>query len=206
MKFTTSAIFSLALLIYGCDSSSEKVTQAVQPPGQCAKDTDCKGDRICESGQCINPAASPASEGSGDSAPRAPDVAYEAVLVSDGSAGPFFIESMEMGTALYYPSRAGMNNLMESVVEDPELTGYVKIEKVYSFGPSSYVVVASTGEYGQMCPATTYAISFDTRQEAVVGATRIDGCSETLQAFAEGNKLSIKKESETTVIYNGLVQ
>lgn len=30
--------------------------------GGCQKDTDCKGDRICEKGKCVAPAASPSAK------------------------------------------------------------------------------------------------------------------------------------------------
>lgn len=79
-------------------------------------------------------------------APTAPAIAYSPELISDDAAGPFTVERMDLGTALNYQSRAGVLNLMESVVEDPESTGYVKIEKAYSFGPNKYVLVISTGE------------------------------------------------------------
>jgi hypothetical protein len=55
------------------------------------------------------------------------------------------------------------------------------------------------------CPATTYVLSFDTQSEYVDGNASIDGCSEIVEAFADGNKLSIKKEGETTVVFNGKV-
>ncbi len=96
-------------------------------------------------------------------------------------------------------------NLLESVVEYADSTGYVTIEKAYAFGPNKYVLIVSTGENGMSCPATTYVLSFDTQSEHVDGKASIDGCSEEVESFAEGNKLSIKKEGETTVVFNGKV-
>ena len=133
-------------------------------------------------------------------------MAYETLLVSGDSAGPFSIQRMELGTALMYPSRAGVVNVMESVVEDVEATGYVTIEKAYSFGPSKYVVVVSTGEGGNACPASTYVFSFDAKGEYVDGKQEVDGCSEVVESLAEGNKLTIKKDGVATVVYNGVVQ
>lgn len=196
----------LALAISGCDKPKEETVQTNQPPAMCAKDTDCKGDRICESGQCMSPTSQPTAATKPELlAPAAPSIAYEALLISDDAAGPFSIAYMDLGTALNYQSRAGVVNLMESVVQDPELTGYVKIEKVYAFGPDKFVLIVSTGESGNSCPATTYAFSYDTKSEIVDGKASIDGCSETVEAFAEGNKLSIKKEGAATVVYNGKV-
>lgn len=197
-------------MLTGCDKPQEEVTQTINPQGQCAKDTDCKGDRICDSGQCKSPTTQPVTALGATPEitplPVAPSVAYEAVLISDGAAGPFTTEYMDLGTALNYQSRAGSLNIMESVVEDPESTGYVKIEKAYSFGPHKYVLVVSTGESGMSCPASTYVLSFDTKGEYVDGKASVDGCSEMVEAFADGNKLNIKKEGETTIVYNGTVQ
>lgn len=195
-----------ALIISGCDKPKEETAQATQSPAMCAKDTDCKGDRICESGQCISPVTQPLAAATQEAIqPAAPTVAYEPVLISDNEAGPFSVSYMDLGTAITYQSRAGVMNLMESVVDDPESTGYVKIEKAYAFGPNRFVLIVSTGEYGRSCPATTYVLSFDTQSEHVDGKASIDGCSEIVEAFADGNKLSIKKEGETTVVFNGKV-
>ncbi|WP_367863067.1 hypothetical protein [Pseudomonas guariconensis] len=200
----------VALALAGCDKTEQNTAQATVPAGQCAKDIDCKGDRICESGQCVSPQPPQALAAkhpvAPELAPAAPTMAYETLLVSGDSAGPFSIQRMELGTALMYPSRAGVVNVMESVVEDVEATGYVTIEKAYSFGPSKYVVVVSTGEGGNACPASTYVFSFDAKGEYVDGKQEVDGCSEVVESLAEGNKLTIKKDGVATVVYNGVVQ
>lgn len=208
-QLTIIALLTLALT--ACDNKpKEEITQATQPAGQCAKDTDCKGDRICEVGQCVNPSQQSTlatrPEPMVAAEVPAPAVAYEAILVSDKEAGPFTVESLESGNAINYLSRAGVMNLLEAVVEYPDGTGYVVIEKAYAFGPNKYVLVVSTGESGMSCPATTYVLSFDTKSEYVDGKARIDGCSEEVESFADGNKLSIKKEGETTIVYNGTVK
>ncbi|KNX78366.1 lipoprotein [Pseudomonas sp. 250J] len=197
------ALTLLTLAIAGCDKAEQ--TSAVS--GQCAKDTDCKGERICESGQCVNPQpqaallAKPAV-----TAPLAPSIAYAPLPISDEGAGPFSVQSMELGTALNYQSRAGVMNVMESIVADAEATGYVAIEKAYAFGPNRYVLVVSTGEGGNACPASTYVFSFDTSGEYVDGKAEVDGCSEMVESMAEGNKLTIKKDGAATVVYNGQVK
>lgn len=212
MKYL-AAFSLLAFFLVGCDASPENTAQVNQSLGQCGKDIDCKGDRICETGQCISPSSQPERlEPLGqpvqivDVAPSAPSISYEALLTTSDSGGPFSIERIDMGTALTYQSRAGVINLMEYIVDDPEATGYVSIEQVYSFGPNNYVLVVSTGELGRSCAANTYAFSFDSKREYVDGKTVIDGCSETVETFAEGNKLSLRKEGETTVVYNGVVK
>ncbi|PWB32358.1 hypothetical protein DCO48_13545 [Pseudomonas sp. SDI] len=198
------AVSLLALALSACDKPAENTSQVA--PAQCAKDTDCKGDRICESGQCISPnaqaslAAKPAPAVS--LAPAAPTIAYQAVLISGDEVGPFTIN----GTEINYQSRAGVMNIMEQVIDEPEYATYVGVEKAYAFGPNKYVLVISTGEGGNACPATTYAVSFDTQSESIDGKTSVDGCSETVDSLADGNKLIVKKDGASTEIYNGLVK
>lgn len=134
-------------------------------------------------------------------APPAPSISYESLLVSGDAAGPFTVERDDFTTLNYY-SRAGALNLMEAVTQDYEYLGYLTLESAYQFGPDNYVIIVSTGEGGRSCPASTYAITFDTKGEHVTGSTSIDGCSETVQSFADGNKLMVKKEGDSTVIYN----
>ncbi|MDY0206055.1 MAG: hypothetical protein RBR82_05445 [Pseudomonas sp.] len=201
--------FSLLVFsLVGCDKPNESVAQITQGSSQCVKDTDCKGNRICESGECVNPVAiqnlSVKPELATAIVPAAPAVAYEAIMVSGYEAGPFTVEHAEMGNTLNYQSRAGVMDLLEYVAPDAS-SSYVVIEKAYSFGPNKYVLIISTGERGRSCAATTYAFSFDTKSESVDGVAEIDGCSEIVEAFADGNKLSIKKENEITIVYNGLV-
>lgn len=197
-------ILMLGLLLGGCDQAQEPVNQTSSTPMQCGKDTDCKGDRVCESGQCVNPVSTNHAGITNQTSPIpvAPVVAYEPVVITNYEAGPFVISDDTGYNQLIYQSRAGVTNLMETVADYPDSLGYLGFEKVYFFGPNRYVIIVSTGESGMSCPATTYAISYDIKGEYVVGSTSIDGCSEEVQAFAEGNKLSIKKEGDTTVIYN----
>jgi len=198
-QLTIIALLTLALT--ACDKPKEETTQVTQAAAQCAKDTDCKGERICEAGQCVNP--TPQSP----LATRPEPIAVaEAILVSGKEAGPFTVTPIDGGNAINYQSRAGVMNLLESVLEYPDGTGYVVIEKAYGFGPNKYVLIVSTAESGNSCPATTYVLSFDTKTEYVDGKASIDGCSEEVESFADGNKLSIKKDGETTVVYNGAVK
>jgi len=146
------------------------------------------------------------SQADTDPDPVAPGTTYEVVTVGEDSAGPFTTQGMDLGTALNYPSRAGVINVMESIVDEPEYTGYVAIEKAYKFGPTKYVLVISTGEGGNACPASTYVFTFDTKTEQVDGKTAVEGCSEGIEALTEGNKLTVKKDGAATVIYNAVVE
>ena len=50
------SLLMLAVLLTACDSSERPQTTTVLAKIlQCGKDTDCKGDRICDSGICKNP-------------------------------------------------------------------------------------------------------------------------------------------------------
>ena len=42
---------------YRCPLPGEETLKPVPVPGGCKKDTDCKGDRICEAGACVSPKA-----------------------------------------------------------------------------------------------------------------------------------------------------
>ncbi|RYY80202.1 MAG: hypothetical protein EOO69_03660 [Moraxellaceae bacterium] len=143
--------------------------------------------------------------------PSAPSMAYEPLYVSDTGVGYDEVFTFSdrgeglMGQAIDYQSRAGTINIMEQVVDDIEATGYVKVEHAYKFG-DKYVLVVSTGENGNSCPATTYVFTYDKKVESVTGKSEIDGCSEMVESFAESNKLIVKKEGKASVIYNGEVK
>lgn len=136
----------------------------------------------------------------------APSIAYDPLRVSNNEAGPFSIIYQDTVTLLSYQARSGTMNLMGSILENPELTGYVAINKAYSFGAHRYVLVVSTGELGVSCPARTYVLSFDTKQESVDGYSEIEGCSEVVESLSEGNKLTIKKDGKATIVYNGIAK
>lgn len=202
-------IFALSLLMLSlaaCDKPAESTGQTNQEAAQCAKDTDCKGERICESGQCVNPNTQASlvtnPKPPVNLVPPAPSITYQPILVSGSEIGPFSIS----GHDINYQSRAGVMNIMEQVIDEPEYATYVAIEKAYAFGPNKFVLIISTGEGGNSCPATTYAVSFDTKTESVDGKSSIDGCSETVDSLADGNKLIIKKDGASTEVYNGLVK
>lgn len=143
-------------------------------------------------------------------APAAPSMSYEALYISDSGVGydnVFLLQDIpdSMSKALIYQTKAGPHNIMEDVVEDPEALGYLNLEQAYKFG-NKYVLVVSTGENGNSCPATTYTFSYDIKSESVIGKTEINGCSEVVEAFADGNKLTVKKDEKPTIIYNGEVK
>lgn len=147
------------------------------------------------------------SLGGADSAPPpAPTMSYEQLLTSGDSVdNVFVVQSLEIGNALNYQSRAGVLNVLESVVEYPDATGYVSIDKAYKFG-DKYLLIISTGENGASCAATTYAFSFDVKSESVTGKAKIDGCSEIVESLSDGNKLIVKKDGASNTYYNGEVK
>ena len=97
-----------------------------------------------------------------------------------------------------------MDNILEQVLEEPELSGYVKVEKAYKFD-SQYILVISTGEYGMSCPATTYVVGYDKKTHSVSGVKKLENCSENIEAMTDGNKLIVKKEDESATFYNAVV-
>jgi hypothetical protein len=111
-------------------------------------------------------------------------------------------EYAEDGININYLSRSGTVNIIEYVLADVEYPGYVVIERVYKF-LDNYQFVISTGESGRSCDATTYVFTFNSRSENVTGKTMVDGCSELIDSFADGNKLMVKKDGATSVFYNG---
>lgn len=135
------------------------------------------------------------------------DLEYEPLRVSDTSIGGIFSLNYDRepgGMAINYRSRRGTINLMESVVDDVNLTGYVAVEKAFKFD-TRYLLIVSTGEQGLSCPATTYAFTFDPASERVSGKMQIDGCSESVIARADGNRLAVKKEGAQSVFLDGKV-
>lgn len=133
---------------------------------------------------------------------------YKELNVTESSIGNIFrLEARDElpGVSINYSSRRGIVNLMESVADDVQLTGYVSVEKAYQFG-EKYIIIVSTGEQGQSCPATTYAFTYDLNKEYVSGKETIDGCSESIIAFTDGNKLIVKKEKKQSIFYDGQVK
>lgn len=140
--------------------------------------------------------------------PEAPKVQYESLSISETEIGngDFHLSNPPEynGHAIFFLTPAGMDNILEQVLEDPTATGYVKVEKAYKFS-DQYLLVVSTGEYGMSCPATTYVIGYDTKTHSVSGSKKLESCSENIEAMTEGNKLTVKKENESMAIYNAVV-
>lgn len=145
--------------------------------------------------------------GGADSAPPpAPTMSYEQLITSGDAVNDVFaVQPLEIGNAINYQSRAGVLNVLENVVEYPDATGYVNIDKAYKFG-DKYLLIVSTGENGASCAATTYAFSFDSKTESVTGKAQIDGCTESVESFSDGNKLIVKKDGIPSTFYNGEVK
>jgi hypothetical protein len=84
-------LFLSLFMLASCNASNEPVDVAQTNPRigaalQCAKDTDCKGDRICESGACMSPTASPAAVSS-EVFEAAPATSSQATPTPVSSAG-----------------------------------------------------------------------------------------------------------------------
>ncbi|WP_260963157.1 hypothetical protein [Pseudomonas citri] len=207
-------LFACTLLALAVTGYAKADQSTFEETNQCTEDIDCQGDFICKNGQCdlpepqqslvAKPTATP--QITKPTPPAPPGVAYETLPATSERAGPFTTQTQETGTALNYQTRAGVVNVMESIVEQPEYTGYVAIEKAYTFGPGKYVVVVSTGEGGNACPASTYVFSFDAKAERVEGTRAVEGCSELVEAGVEGNRLVVKKEGGGVVVVNGVVE
>ena len=89
---------ALAIVICAaCSKQAEPIGQAAQVAmptqvQQCGKDTDCKGDRICDSGQCVNPSSTQVSP-AGQVAPAEQITATPTpVAATQGGAPPKFKE------------------------------------------------------------------------------------------------------------------
>lgn len=196
IKLVLCMLIATTVIVTGCDKAS-------QP--------EAKDDKALNQPE-VKKAVAPVTTAKQTEPPPAPTMSYEVVPVTDTGVGYgneifSFADRGEnlMGNAINYQSRAGIVNVMEQVVDDVDATGYVAVERAYKFG-DKYVLVVSTGESGNSCPATTYAFTYDTKSENVTGKKTIDGCSESVETFAENNKLNIKKEGKVTVIYNGEIQ
>lgn len=142
-------------------------------------------------------------------APEAPKVKYENLRISDSEIGngDFHLSNPAEyeGHAIFYLTPAGMDNILEQVVEDTEYLGYLKVEKAYKFS-DQYMLIISTGESGNSCPATTYVIGYDTKSNSVSGFKKFESCTEdVLEFMSEDNKLVIKKENESFTFYNASV-
>lgn len=138
---------------------------------------------------------------------ESPSVEYKQLIVNaDASVDNLFsMRTLDTGYSIDYQTRAGKVNLLDYVLEYPDASGYVSLEKAYIFG-DRYILIVNTGEYGASCPATTYAIGIDSKSESVTGKENIDGCSEVIETFSDGNKLVVKKEGATSTFINGEVK
>lgn len=130
----------------------------------------------------------------------APTQKYEPVFLSENDNGHIFKISS-------YPKYIDYKNinLLDYLFEDTDMIGYLNFEKTYRFG-DKYIFIISTGEYGQYCPATTYAFQVDIATNRISEKHAIDGCSENVETFSEGNKLMVKKEGDASIFYNGEIQ
>ena len=126
-------IFAACFLITACgqqpaNNSTDNASVTSAPPLQCAKDTDCKGDRICEGGKCVAPTANtqsivpePVVPASAAAAPAAPPTGnpkfkdYPAPPLYSGPPAKLLLDS---DFAKEYRSR-----LMEAMTDTPAFAG-----------------------------------------------------------------------------------
>ena len=125
---------------------------------------------------------------------------YEPVFLSENDDGHLFKISSYPKKIIYKNT-----NLLDYLFEDTDMIGYLAFEKTYQFG-ENYIFIISTGENGNSCPATTYAFQVDTAANRISDKHEIDGCSENVETFSEGNTLMVKKEGNASIFYNGEVQ
>ncbi|MFC4621049.1 zinc ribbon domain-containing protein [Comamonas nitrativorans] len=125
---------------------------------------------------------------------------YEPLFLSENETGQLFQISSYPKNIIYKNT-----NLLDYLFEDTDMIGYLGFEKIYQFG-KNYIFIISTGENGKICPATTYAFQVDTAADSISDKHKIDGCSENVETFSEGNKLMVKKEGDASIFYNGEVR
>lgn len=125
---------------------------------------------------------------------------YAPVFLSEDQEGHIFKISSYPRHIIYKNT-----NLLNYLFEDLDMIGYLAFERIYQFG-ENYIFIISTGENGKSCPATTYAFQVDTAADSISDKHEIDGCSENVETFSEGNKLMVKKEGDASIFYNGEVR
>jgi hypothetical protein len=72
-----AAATTLGLLAASSAAFAQSPPPPANPPAGCAKDTDCKGNRVCSAGQCIESAPSPEAGGPPPGAPGAKGSYYD---------------------------------------------------------------------------------------------------------------------------------
>ena len=58
MMALASVATTVLIAILACGGSDKAAAPAAntpEPAAQCGRDSDCKGDRICDRGQCVSP-------------------------------------------------------------------------------------------------------------------------------------------------------
>src|SRR6185369_3107868 len=81
-------VITLPAIIPACGDGGDSPAPAAAATG-CTKDTDCKGDRVCEAGQCVSPTGNGGAGGSGGAAAGAPGAGAGGSLAgtNQGTAG-----------------------------------------------------------------------------------------------------------------------
>lgn len=178
---------AVAALLAGCGSND---SNSAASGGQCMKDADCKGERICESGACVSPAAVvvPGAQPTinlQDMAHAEPDTPAAPVTPEQAGPAPEWMSGYAQGTSEYIVRHGGVA-----------------------------VIVACPTAYGEDTPRSSITLSrADSSQEEIrsfsflIKGRSFDGPFEADSNVGEANfkhVYSALREGPFTVLYNGL--
>ena len=192
------ALFVLSAVLTACSDEAPQTTTGQTQVLQCGKDTDCKGDRICDAGVCKNPNvqasvvpqdnAATASIGHA-SMPPAPDNAdteLQAALIAALRQKPGTDERIgSSGDAILAYANAGYVAKKPDFRED--YSDYRVLKKPTLF--MGHTLVAIEEEYFQeyvgCCVSPGMAVT-----------VRVSPNGEDLDAFASRNGCSVSRDSD----------
>ncbi len=150
---TTAIALGVSLFLTGCQKEASTPDTGLPTPStaQCAKDTDCKGDRICEQGVCTAPAATAVLDTPAETPKPAPaavpfDIQGDTIELKNGNELKIFGDWGERELR-YGP---------EIVVEDATSLSF---KKGFNVGDKQ-VILLETSSGGRACPATYFFIEF----------------------------------------------
>ncbi len=155
----------------------------------CSKDTDCKGDRVCENGACVSPTATPEkasgqkNEKKGDKkGAKSDDKAVEAPAASADPA-------------------ALVRVTMESNEPKAVLAKIVGMGVAYASGPGGYASASST-DYEMVCTVPCNKEVDRNYQYVIQNVSGFGGVSNSFVLPAR-NEVTLKVESKSQGLYVG---
>lgn len=158
-------LFTALVLLAGCKEESDATSDMNLPvvnTAQCSKDTDCKGDRICDKGVCANPVTAGGVVDSPISTPN--DVTPAAIEPAAPSS--FSVQ----GTATYLNKGAleifGENGSGEVVVKFAGKlirdNGDYAVSQISGFNIGDHqMILLSAYSGGTACPVTYFIVDVD---------------------------------------------